>query len=413
MWLSYIRFFSDTPRETFAFLASHNIGEGLALFYEEFAAWLEGAERWVQAEEVYQMGIEKEARPAPRLLRKYNEFQQRFAQRAIDTNEPSSPALPTVRPALAAKVDPYAALIPRDPQAAPSNPGVGGGTTKKSGKQKLAIFSDADSPAPAFSADAPKGWDSIGSLADRKKENTMEAKPWAGETLKAGGKKSSTKMAVFKDEVSNFASSYSLHIIDDHRTNCCRLWRFVNQSQSIPQYAYPQITEPAQHQVTVNQKGRTERIHVNLEAVYPTPEIVGSELSIEELRAGQRGWLSRIWEPELPKKSVSTKSPIFHEPDLPRKSVPDKIPIFQDDEVPRKPVSNKIPIFQDENEGSKVDEIIREVSEKLVIARDENVDLDENGAMIKPREGKPRKQKIKEVNATQISRISTSELYIC
>jgi len=53
MWLQYIRFFSDTPRETFAFLARHNIGDGLALFYEEFAAWLEGAGRWVQAEEVY------------------------------------------------------------------------------------------------------------------------------------------------------------------------------------------------------------------------------------------------------------------------------------------------------------------------------------------------------------------------
>jgi len=30
----------------------------------------------------------------------------------------------------------------------------------------------------------------------------MEPKPWAGETLNAGGKKSSTKIAVFKDEVS-------------------------------------------------------------------------------------------------------------------------------------------------------------------------------------------------------------------
>lgn len=226
MWLSYIRFFSDTPRETFAFLARHNIGEGLALFYEEFAAWLEGAERWVQAEEVYQLGIEKEARPAPRLLRKYNEFQHRFAQRPADTNEPSSPALPTVRPALAAKIDPYAALIPRDPQAPQPNAGVGGSTTK-SGRQKLAIFSDADSVAPAIGgSEGPRGWDSIGSLADRKKENMMEARPWAGETLKAGGKKSSTKMAVFKDEVRYFSCYPFFAHIDDHRTNCCRFTAF-------------------------------------------------------------------------------------------------------------------------------------------------------------------------------------------
>jgi checkpoint serine/threonine-protein kinase len=206
LWLSYIRFFSDTPRETFAFLARHNIGEGLALFYEEFATWLEGAGRWAQAEEVYKLGIEKEARPAPRLLRKFNEFQQRYAQRPEDLNGPSSPALPTVRPALAAKIDPFAAAAPRDPQAPRPNSGVGG-TTSKSGRQKLTIFSDAASTAPAIaSGPDTKGWESIGSLADRKKENVMEPKPWVGETLKAGGKKSSTKMAVFKDEVSKIYS---------------------------------------------------------------------------------------------------------------------------------------------------------------------------------------------------------------
>lgn len=202
LWISYIRLFSDTPRETFAFLARHNIGEGLALFYEEFAAWLEGAGRWMQAEEIYKLGIDKEARPAARLLRKYNEFQQRLEQRPDNSNEPSSPALPTVRPALAAKVDPFASVAPRDPQAPRPNSGVGGGTTK-GGRQKLTIFSDADEPAPAVATGGTtKGWETIGSLADRRKENTMEPKPWVGETLKAGGKKSSTKMAVFKDEVS-------------------------------------------------------------------------------------------------------------------------------------------------------------------------------------------------------------------
>ena len=203
LWISYIRFFSDTPRETFAFLSRHNIGDGLALFYEEFAAWLEGAGRWSQAEEVYRLGIEREARPGPRLLRKFNEFQQRYEQRPATDNEPSSPALPTVRPALGVKVDPFAAISPTDPQAPRPSSGVGGSTTTKSGRQKLAIFSDADEvAAPAVSATETSGWQSIGSLEDRKKENVMAPKPMVGETLKAGGKKSSTKIAVFKDEVS-------------------------------------------------------------------------------------------------------------------------------------------------------------------------------------------------------------------
>ncbi|KAH8814920.1 Mad3/BUB1 homology region 1-domain-containing protein [Xylogone sp. PMI_703] len=343
LWLLYIRFFSDSPRETFAFLARHNIGENLALFYEEFAAWLEAAGRWIQAEEVYKLGIEKESRPAPRLLRKFNEFQQRFAHRPEDQNEPSSPALPTVRPALAAKLDPFAtAAGPRDPQAPRPSAGVGGSTTK-SGRQKLTIFADAEDAPPAVSTpDATKGWQSIGSLADRKKENAIEAKPWAGETLKAGGKKSSTKLAVFKDES-------LVHVIN------------------------PQVIIPSEQQVTVNPRnGRSERIFVNLEAVYPMPEKIGTELSFEELRAAHRGWLTKSWQREGNGNAVI------------------------------------VPLDQTEEPNINVGSTTREVVEKIVVARDSAM-LDENGLSKEPlRETKGRKMKIKEVNETQIIKAKLS-----
>ena len=207
LWLTYIRFFSDAPRETFAYLARHNIGEGLALFYEEFAAWLEGAGRWTQADEVYRLGIGREARPAERLVRKFSEFQDRLANRAQNEDEPLSPALPSVRPALVAKIDPFALSTPRpaDPQAQRSSSAAGATSTSRSGRQKLAIFSDADAPpngATTTLGGTMKGWDSIGSINDRKKENVMEARPWAGETLKAGKKPNGPpKMMIFKDEV--------------------------------------------------------------------------------------------------------------------------------------------------------------------------------------------------------------------
>lgn len=207
LWLNYIRFFSDAPRETFAYLSRHNIGEGLALFYEEFAAWLEGAGRWNQADEVYKLGIEREARPAERLIRKFGEFQHRFESRVQNGDEPSSPALPTVRPALVAKMDPFAVSTPRtaDPQAPRPSSGIGGSSTSRGGRQKLAIFSDTDGPpstAKTALGEPAKGWDSIGTIADRKKENTMEARPWTGETLKIGKKmEGAPKMAVFKDKV--------------------------------------------------------------------------------------------------------------------------------------------------------------------------------------------------------------------
>jgi checkpoint serine/threonine-protein kinase len=132
--------------------------------------------------------------------------------------------------------------------------------------------------------------------------------------------------------------------------------------------------------VTVNQKGRTERIFVNLEAIYRTPEIVGSELSLEELRAGQRGWLTKVWQPELPPKQN-------HEDSL----------------DPQDGTGES-----DVNTDVNTDEIVREVSEKFVIARDP-VTLDENGAAKEVgREGRGRRMKIKEVNETQISRLRTN-----
>lgn len=201
LWLHYIRLFSDAPRETFAFLARHNIGENLGLFYEEFAAWLENAGRWTQAEEVYKMGIEKEARPTERLMRKYQQFQQRFEARPQNPEEPSSPALPKVRAALATKIDPFAPSPAEDPQAA-GRQADAPRTNSRSGKPKMAIFSDADSAEAAPLQTASRGWDSIGSMKERKKENTIEARAWVGETLKAGGKVGTgSKMEIFKDPV--------------------------------------------------------------------------------------------------------------------------------------------------------------------------------------------------------------------
>lgn len=176
-------------------------------------------------------------------MRKYGQFQRRFEARPLDGDEPTSPALPTVRPALAAKIDPFASSTPRadsdNPQPSRSASGVGGTSNSRSGKAKMAIFSDStdDSAVPPATdaATTTKGWESIGSLQDRKKENTIEARPWAGETLKAGKKATggAPKMAIFKDQVCLSYLIPPLHptlfsshpYVYDHRTNPWHLWR--------------------------------------------------------------------------------------------------------------------------------------------------------------------------------------------
>jgi len=123
--------------------------------------------------------------------------------------------------------------------------------------------------------------------------------------------------------------------------------------------------------VTVNPKnGRREHVFVNLETLYPTPNVNGTELCFEELMAGHRGWLKKGWKPEVSKQPApTTKS---------RDSTSES--------------------------DINIDHVSREVSEKLVIARDPPM-LDENGAAKEhSREGRGRRMKIKEVNETQISK---------
>ncbi|OQN99141.1 hypothetical protein B0A48_14990 [Cryoendolithus antarcticus] len=284
IWLHYIRFFSDAPREAFVFLSRQGIGEALALYYEEYAAWLENAGRWAQAEEIYKMGIEKEARPAERLMRKFGEFERRKDARPADADEPSSPALPTVRPALMAKLDPFAA------PSAPAQQQPAASTSRKPKSSKMQVFSDDSEPARPESGASSKGWDNIGSIAERKKENAHAAKPWAGETLKTGKTNGGMpKMTVFKDASSKSAS--------------LPLPKHMSVSSG---------TKSAHDQQCVRnpKNGRLECVFVELEAVYPGTKSRPEEYCFEELRARRRGWLGKQWEREPRKRRVEPSNNI-------------------------------------------------------------------------------------------------------
>ncbi|KAK6382067.1 protein kinase [Exophiala oligosperma] len=362
LWLHYIRLFSDSPRETFAFLARHGIGDALGLFYEEFAAWLEGAGRWMQADEVFKLGIEKEARPTERLIRKYNQFQQRFEARPQADNEPSSPALPTVRPALAAKIDPFAsAHRSEDAQASQQQQqqqnGAGGRpTTSRSGKPKMAIFSDADNAAPPPAAMTTNGWDNIGSIKERKKENTIEARPWTGEKMKAGGRAGTVpKMEIFKDP--------SLQTINGARQPVQRPGDVVNP-----------------------RTGRIERVFVNIEAIYPSND---QEFSFEELRATSRGWFRRDWrQPEGPSEGGPLQALSGNEASPPKPRSKASKALEQED------IENLSESFQqkvDLNDTSQGNLSIHDVSTQSMVGMPES----QSTSQSQPQSQKPREKKYK------------------
>lgn len=292
IWLTYLRLFSDAPRETFAYLARHEIGSSLALYYEEFAAWLENAGRWNQAEEVYSLGLERHARPVERLTRKFEEFRRRAEKRPVDPQEPSSPVLPTVRAALAAKSEPFSMMSPptADPQATSRQ--AASSNTKK---QKMQIFTDDGEAASSASEKRLTGWESLGSIAERRKENVQAAQPWTGSKLGPAIKQNAgiPKMEIFKDQVSCYISMHTyLPHIYDHRTNFGRFCVLCMQSfQNRSNSNHPPDHVVRDSRVVNPRTGRTERVFVNLELVYPNPENMAEEYCFEELRAASRGWL--------------------------------------------------------------------------------------------------------------------------
>lgn len=380
LWLHYIRFFSDAPRETFVFLNRQGIAESLALYYEEFAAWLEQASRWTQAEEVYNMGIEKGAAPVARLTRKFNEFQQRNAARPQDVPEPTSPALPVARAVLGAKVDPFAAATTPQ-QTAKST------TSKKPKAGKMAIFTDeAPQDQSAFGTPGEKnGWDSIESIQNRKKENTIAPKPMAGETLKTGKTNTGVqKMAIFRVSDSFPYPLFTFQIFTNAGLTgwrrCC-----VFQSSSTVRHAYESSKHASQRVINLK-TGRPECVFVNLEAVYPDPSDPSIEFCFEELRARHRGWLDRDWAAER-RQAQSTNqaqktAPVNQQPKEQKRgfAIFSDAPAGEKQSEQERPTSQRgFQIFQDDSENkpspAQPAPLTIDTSLKVVPIRDEN---DEN-----------------------------------
>lgn len=179
VWLAYSTY-SDAPLDIFVFLQRNEVGQNLALYYEEYAAVLEKMNRKRKADEVFQMGLKREARPVDRLKRRYDEFKQRLQADPPDPNEPSTPPQPLRTVLGATQIAAPIAGVPRP--------------------RKIQVFTDTEEPC---SGPGNAGWESIGTLADRKKENSIAPKPWAGEKLPMRGNSTtpSERLVVFRDEV--------------------------------------------------------------------------------------------------------------------------------------------------------------------------------------------------------------------
>ncbi|KAI8848394.1 hypothetical protein BC829DRAFT_417716 [Chytridium lagenaria] len=184
--------------DVFKYLAVNEIGQMAAVYYEEYAAYLEVNRRFKDSDETYRLGINRNALPLERLKRKYAAFIQRWdaeKQRALEDGEDVMDESKVVRPVLGGDKSKPSSRATTSIRAQPSTKSqpVKKTTGSTSSNAKLIIFQDPEPPLKTLPA-------SIGSATlvstvrpeleierSRRKENEVLAEPWRATTIAQAG----------------------------------------------------------------------------------------------------------------------------------------------------------------------------------------------------------------------------------
>lgn len=239
VWLNYAGF-SDLPKDIFVYLAKKDIGLQLALYYEEFAGYLEYKSQLAEAKEVYEVGIEREARPLPRLLRSFQHFSSRTALKlnANDTNDTN---------------DTNRALVLRQPSASSI------ALTVSTKRQKLLIHTDERPMAFKEIVFNQANSPDLALISRSGRENSVPITPWDGAILEQKERPELVrppKFEVFRDACTN---------------------------EGQPSSAFELTKENGEIFTIVKQTGKpTERLCINLNLFYPQ---LGEEFCLSELFA--------------------------------------------------------------------------------------------------------------------------------
>ncbi|KAG2732950.1 hypothetical protein G9P44_003940 [Scheffersomyces stipitis] len=256
IWLEYTSY-SDSPRDIFVYLAKKGIGNQLALYYEEFANYLEANGKIADATEIYEMGINSAARPLARLQRSFDNLKKR-----CNSPQPHSYVSP-LKDVLALKHGPSSA-----------GP-LGTETSNPRKKQKLEVFREVPNQQPSVLESIFKDDNDVqelGTIRSRIKENVLQSKPWAGEVMRQ-------KLTSESSESANRIQVYR----DVHDTN----------TASEPLAQSLQVAEEDErglvYTLIKNPGKRPEKVMFNMELLTYEDE----EMSATEMLARSRRYISR------------------------------------------------------------------------------------------------------------------------
>ncbi|WRT69974.1 uncharacterized protein IL334_006965 [Kwoniella shivajii] len=338
LWVMYARQI-ERREEIWSFLESRDIGTKHSVFYEEWASALEGLGRRKKADEIFKLGIARKAAPLDRLKNRHKQFLERIMappSGVVPDDEPSSStSLRTPGRSVLGQVATASTSVAGATQLAPSLR-----VASKGNAAKMEIFSD-DKGRNEDSA--PGEWSDFGTRDARRKENTVEAGPWKGETLPQSASRPkiaprTPKVEVFKDLTENEGIRAADEVFVRHRqppteaellkSDPLRHYDTSELSTAIPSLPAPpstrkppKPTKPSSHFVmkpwecptdgpeVKGNGGKVERRMFDWNAVFKGDE----EWSFEEVRARQRGLLGKErrgeikdWERDWHKPGSST-----------------------------------------------------------------------------------------------------------
>ncbi|OWB55373.1 hypothetical protein B5S28_g1245 [[Candida] boidinii] len=264
IWLEYISY-SDSPRDIFTYMFKKDIGKRQALFYEEFAGFLELNKSFEEADETFVHGLELNARPKQRLERNYTDFQQRWKLHKETTAHITSNSEMAI--SALSKSGPLSSA--QQQEQVPSN-----SERTANRKPKLQIYQDVpegtEDNKKVLRENNPGEWAQLESIKTRKKENQIKPTSWIGQTLLQENPPNN------KNET-------------------------INRKAKIPVFEDSSLQFPVTH-ILHNLGKKSEKLDLNLNLLYPEN---GEEICVFELLAIARG--KYHWNNQ--KRSLSDRQP--------------------------------------------------------------------------------------------------------
>lgn len=177
VWLWYIELFSPNSaqesKDIFVYMLRKRIGCKLSLFYEEFATLLFEMGKYKEAHHIMKMGIEENARPQSRLLKRLEEYETKLRDMNIEIHNGTQVDVQYL------EINPSSLILGRERSSVILNTAAPSTSTytnvPKDDALKYEIFNDDKHADNSNEELRINGWDVLDSRSSRSKENRMNA----------------------------------------------------------------------------------------------------------------------------------------------------------------------------------------------------------------------------------------------